>query len=122
MRKIAFLLAFLACTSLLPAQVTIENLLSVPFPTELVSSHDGKHIAWIFNDKGVRNVFEADAPAFAVHKLTANTADNGLEITNLIFSPAGNSLYFTQGNGRNGAGEAANPLCYRKKRGSACGR
>ena len=55
MRKMITLLGCIAMYAL-HAQVTIDNLLSVPFPTELHSSRDGKHIAWVFNDKGVRNV------------------------------------------------------------------
>jgi len=109
MRKLIAILALLASVNLLPAQVTIENLLSVPFPTELKSSSDGRRLAWIFNDKGVRNVFIANAPAFIPHKLTNNTEDNGIDITGLSFSPDGGKLLFVQGNTRNGAGESANP-------------
>ncbi len=111
------LIAFLACLQALPAQVTIENLLSVPYPTELKSSKDGKHIAWVFNNQGVRNVFAADAPLFAVRQVTANTADNGIEITDIAFSADGNRVFFTQGNSVNGAGEAANPAMLQEKTG-----
>ena len=47
---------------------TIESYLSAPFPTELTSSIDGKAIAWVFNDKGSRNVYVAEAPAFNAKK------------------------------------------------------
>lgn len=117
MRKIISLIAFLACLQALPAQVTIENLLSVPFPTELKSSTDGKHIAWVFNNQGVRNVFVADAPLFAVRQVTANTTDNGIDITDIGFSADGNLVFFTQGNSVNGAGEAANPAMLQEKTG-----
>ena len=56
--RILILLLFFS--NILNAQVTIENLLSVPFPTDLKSSSDGKHLAWVFNDKGIRNLFEAE--------------------------------------------------------------
>jgi dipeptidyl aminopeptidase/acylaminoacyl peptidase len=117
MRKIIALAAFLSCINMLCAQVTIENLLSVPFPTELKSSPDGKHIAWVFNDKGVRNVFAADAPGFALRKLTNNTADDGIDITGLSFSADGSRVFFTQGNTLNGAGVAANPAMVQEKTG-----
>lgn len=117
MRKITILIALLACIQVLPAQITIENLLSVPFPTELISSPNGKHIAWVFNDKGVRIVFIADAPAFTPRKVTNHTNDDGLEISSLSFTPDGNKLLFTEGNSVNGAGEAANPAMLQEKTG-----
>lgn len=109
MRKITFFLVLFLAPYQLAAQVTIENLLSVPFPTELTSSADGKKLAWVFNDKGVRNVFIAEAPDFKELKITSHTADDGIEISNLSFTPNGQQLIFTEGNTKNKAGEAANP-------------
>lgn len=102
-------------SSILSAQVTIENLLSVPFPTDLKSSADGKHIAWVFNDQGVRNLFTAEAPDFKVHKLTNRTTDDGIDITSVQFTPDGNKILFTEGNPNNGRGEAANPALLQTK-------
>ena len=77
----------LFCSLALRAQMTIENLLSVPFPVELKSSPDGKQLAWIFNDQGIRNVFIGDAPEFTPRKLTNHTTDDGLQMANLAFTP-----------------------------------
>lgn len=99
----------------LTAQVTIESLLSVPFPTELKSSVDGKHTAWVFNDKGVRNLFSADAPDFKIHMLTNNKTDNGIDISSVRFTPDGNKILFTEGNPNNTKGEAANPALLQNK-------
>ena len=104
MRKLT---AFISSTLIIPglcAQMTIENLLSPAFPTSLTGSLDGKHIAWVFNDKGVRNVFVADAPEFKPRKLTNRISDNGLEIGSLSFTRDGRSLLFTEGNTNNPAG------------------
>ncbi|MEO6330420.1 MAG: prolyl oligopeptidase family serine peptidase [Ginsengibacter sp.] len=102
-------LAIVVYSNTISAQVTIENLLSVPFPTELKSSENGKHIAWVFNDKGVRNLFMADAPDFKPRKLTDNKTDNGIDISSVRFTPDGNAILFTEGNACNSNGEAANP-------------
>jgi dipeptidyl aminopeptidase/acylaminoacyl peptidase len=109
MKKIPLILFFCLAAGIAEAQVTIENLLSVPFPTFLKSSSDGKKLAWVFNDRGVRNVFMAEAPAFTPVKLTTHTTDDGLDIYYLMFTPDGKQLVFTEGNTLNGKGEAANP-------------
>ena len=101
-------------TQILNGQITIENLLSVPFPTDLKSSADGKHIAWVFNDKGVRNLFAADAPDFKTRMLTNNKTDNGIDISSVGFTPDCKIL-FTEGNPNNGKGESANPALLQLK-------
>ena len=106
MKILLVLTAFV--TSSVCAQVTIENLLSVPFPTNLISSQDGEHIAWVFNDKGVRNLFAADAKDLKVRMLTDNKNDNGIDINGVRFTPDGTKILFTEGNPENAKGEAAN--------------
>ncbi len=117
MKKLACFSAFFLLFISTKAQVTIENLLSVPFPSELRSSPDGKHIAWVFNDKGARNIFIADAPGFAPRKITKHDADDGLDITNINFSADSRYILFTEGNSNNGSGEAANPALLQEKTG-----
>jgi len=99
----------LLITSIANAQANIEPFLSVPFPTELKSSKDGKTIAWVFNNKGVRNIFTSEAPAFEYKKITSFTDDDGMEITNLEFTPDNNNIIFVKGNAPNTKGEPANP-------------
>ena len=91
------------------AQMDIPNLLSVPFPTNLVGSDNGNIIAWVFNDKGERNIFIAKAPNFEAKKLTSYSGDEGLEIGSLRFSRMGRYLAFVRGNAPNSKGEPANP-------------
>jgi len=88
---------------------TIENYLSAPFPTDLTASADGKTIAWVFNDKGSRNIFVAETPSFAAKPITAYRGDDGTEISNVQFTPDGNHILFVRGNGSNNNGEPANP-------------
>ena len=53
-----FYFLLLIFTNSLFAQTTIDNLLSPAFPTSLVASADGSTIAWVFNNKGSRNIFK----------------------------------------------------------------
>ncbi len=107
-RALIILPAFLLLLSPLMAQ-TIADFLSVPFPSDLQANGSGTALAWIFNDKGERNVFYAEGPGFTPRKLTDFKGDNGLEINNLFFSADGKFLVFVRGNGSNNNGEPANP-------------
>lgn len=104
------LLSFLLILLCIPAFAqSISDYLSAPFPTGLVASPDGNSIAWIFNDKGERNVFFAKAPDYESKKLTNYQGDNGVELGPVVYSPDGKSLLFVRGNSRNPAGQPANP-------------
>lgn len=109
MKKTTAFVFCLIAVQFISAQVTIENLLSAPFPTELKSSKDKKHIAWVFNHNGVRNIYSADALDFRPRKLTVHNADDGIDISDVQFTDDGTRLLFTEGNPQNGKGEAANP-------------
>ena len=77
---------------------SISDYLSVPFPTELKSSADGKKIAWVFNDKGSRNIYVAEAPLFQGKAITKFIGDDGLDINSLQFNTDGTQLVFVKGN------------------------
>lgn len=108
MKKLAFL--FVVLTLSATAQVTIDNLLNVPFPASLTSSPDGRRIAWVFNDQGRRNIYIAEAPDFVPKKITGYTEDDGQEITSLQFLPDNNRLIFIRGGAPNSANELPNPI------------
>ena len=57
----AFVTAALAQT---PAGFRLEQVMSSPFPTNLTSASKTNRIAWVFNAKGERNVWIADAPQY----------------------------------------------------------
>ena len=101
-------LLFIACTNGLMSQ-SIGDLLSPAFPTNLTASNDGKSIAWVFNNKGSRNVFVADASGNNTKQITNFIGDDGMDMSSLSFTPDGNKLVFVRGNAANGRGEPANP-------------
>ncbi|PYV37893.1 MAG: hypothetical protein DMG09_13530 [Acidobacteria bacterium] len=89
----------------MPVPLTIEQILSAPFPTELSASPKGDRLAWFSNDQGRRNVWAAEGPQFRARALTHFNADDGQELTELTWSPDGEALVFVRGEGRNNEGE-----------------
>ncbi len=76
---------------------SLEAVLGYPFQSGLVAPEDGGAIAWVQTVRGVRNIWVARAPDWAPRQLTANTADDGQELTNLTFSRDGTQLAWVRG-------------------------
>src|SRR5262249_25130856 len=49
---------------------TIEQVLSAPFPYGLRSASHAPRVAWVFDNKGERNIWVADAPGFVPRQIT----------------------------------------------------
>ncbi|MGE0463989.1 MAG: prolyl oligopeptidase family serine peptidase [Vicinamibacterales bacterium] len=92
-----------------PPAPTIEQIMSAPFATGLVASPGGQAVAWVFNERGARNVWVAEAPAFTGRRLTSFEGDNGQDVSGLRFTADGRTLVFVRGGGPNRAGEIPNP-------------
>lgn len=107
-RKAGVLILFCAALSA-GAQATLENLLNVPFPTNLITSTDGKKIAWVLNDKGSRNIYVADAPDFVERRITNFSGDDGQDLGSLVFTNDNQELVFVRGGAPNSKGETPNP-------------
>src|SRR5262249_49435874 len=88
--------------------VTLDQLLSSPFPTSLVAAPTGGKVAWVFNDRGRRNVWMAESPDYKGRPLTHYTEDDGQELTGLAWTPDGNNVCYVRGNSSHG-GETLNP-------------
>ena len=91
------------------AQTPISDYLSAAFPTNLVSSKNGKAIAWVFNDKGSRNIYLADAAGNNAKRITNFFGDDGMDLGNIQLTSNGEQIIFVQGNPPNNEGETANP-------------
>jgi dipeptidyl aminopeptidase/acylaminoacyl peptidase len=91
-------------------RIHIEQVLSAPFPTDLTPSPSGGAVAWVFNDRGLRNIWIAEPPDYKGRKLTAYAEDDGMEITDLSFTPDGKRIVYVRGSGANRRGEVPNPL------------
>ena len=114
-RHLIIVLAFLICAPVFGAlsvnaqNFTLEQVMSSPFPSELTVSKRGDKIAWAFDAEGKRNIWIAEGPAFAARQLTHYNNDDGQELTDLLFSPNGNTIAYVRGGDANQAGEVPNP-------------
>jgi dipeptidyl aminopeptidase/acylaminoacyl peptidase len=90
-------------------QFTLEQVMSAPFPSDLVAGPAGGKVAWILNAKGVRNIWIADPPSYKGRQLTSYGEDDGMEIGELSWSPDAQSIVFTRGGDLEGFGENPNP-------------
>jgi dipeptidyl aminopeptidase/acylaminoacyl peptidase len=108
----------LACTTIARAQssFTLEQVMSSPFPSELTASAHGGRVAWVFDAKGVRNVWVADGPDFVhtARQLSHYTADDGQPIASLRLTPDGRTVLYALGSELNDAQDSANPESWTK--------
>ena len=88
---------------------SIDEVLSSSFPTNLIAAPAGQRIAWIGNDQGRRNVWAADGPDWSPRRLTGYGDDDGIEMSDLAFTPDGERLVFLRGGAPNRGGELPNP-------------
>ena len=108
--KTTFLLLMLASFCLpasLQSQFTLDQVLGAPYTESLQGSKDGKHLAWVVNEKGVRNIWYTSLNASSTTPLTNYDADDGLGIAIQAVTPE--YLFYVRGNGSNRDGEPANP-------------
>jgi dipeptidyl aminopeptidase/acylaminoacyl peptidase len=99
-----------------PQSFTLEQVLSSPFPTNLVAAEHTGRIAWVFAFKGARNVWVADAPNFEARQVTHYEGDDGMPIAALKLTPDGKTVVYARGTEVNGAGETADPTSNVEKR------
>lgn len=88
---------------------TIEQVLSSPFPSDLIAAPTGERIAWVFDAEGKRNLWVADGPTFKARQLTQFNEDTGQEITAPVFTYDGKWIVFVRGGEPNSSGEIPNP-------------
>jgi len=77
--------------------VSLEVLLSAPLYSSITAAPDGSRFAWVENRRGVRNVWVASGEPLAAAPITRFNQDDGQDISQLSFSPAGNVLAFVRG-------------------------
>ena len=89
LRSHILLVLIFGCARLAWAQspFTVEQVISSPFPSELVSAVHGSRVAWVFDAKGVRNVWVADGPDFAQHRTSGDALQRGRRPTHCQPAP-----------------------------------
>jgi Tol biopolymer transport system component len=105
----AIVIALLATSRAWGNGFSLEQVLSSPFPSDLIASPKGDKLAWVFNAEGKRNIWIAEAPEFKGRQLTRYDKDDGQEITEPEFSPDGNWIAFVYGGPPNSEKDIPNP-------------
>ena len=126
-RKTALLFSFLPALALLalagaadtPGPFTLEQVMSSPFPSDLLAAPAAGKFAWLQNAHGVRNIWAA-APAaspgqaeatggYTARQVTPYTADDGVDIGELRWTPDAQTLLYTRGADLETNGSDPNP-------------
>lgn len=76
---------------------TMAQVLSYPYPGELVTAPSGAAAAWVLNERGARNIWVAEAPDWKPRRLTNTTADDGQELGQLQFTHDGKTVIYVKG-------------------------
>jgi dipeptidyl aminopeptidase/acylaminoacyl peptidase len=76
---------------------TLEQVLSAPFPSELIAAPGGGKVAWLLNECGARNIWMAAAPDFKGVRLTNYTKDDGQDVGQLRWTPDGKAVIYVRG-------------------------
>jgi len=88
---------------------TLERVMSSPFPSNLVAASHSGRVAWVFDAKGVRNLWVADAPNFGARQITRYDGDEGLPLASLRITADGRTLVYVRGSEANESGRVADP-------------
>ena len=106
--NMALIIALITCAA--NAQtVTLEKLLSAPFPSEIAAAPAVPRVAWIQTERGLSNLFVADAPDYRARQLTKYTKDDGQRLSNITWSSDAKTIVYVRGDAANRAGENPNP-------------
>jgi dipeptidyl aminopeptidase/acylaminoacyl peptidase len=76
---------------------TLEQVMSSPFPTDLVAAKTGGGFAWVFNARGARNIWVAEPPEYNGRQITPYTQDDGQDLGELEWTPDGKAIVYTRG-------------------------
>jgi dipeptidyl aminopeptidase/acylaminoacyl peptidase len=103
------LLACMLFGATAPEKFSMQDVLSYPFPDTLVSSADGKAIAYAINQRGDRSIWFAGAPAYTPRELVAKQQDDGRSISSVQLSRDGSRLVYAYGSSENPSLSVAQP-------------
>src|SRR5579884_4070904 len=100
--------AIIALAQTHDAGFTIEQIMSPAFPYGLVAARHADRIAWMEDERGMRNVYTAAAPDFKPLRITSVSEDNGVDLQSLQLSDDGSLAVFVRGHTANFKGQFGN--------------
>ncbi|HKE29377.1 MAG TPA: prolyl oligopeptidase family serine peptidase [Bryobacteraceae bacterium] len=86
-----------------PPPPPLDQVLSFAFPTDLSASPTGGKIAWVVTKRGLRNIMVAEPPAYTARSITTYNEDDGIDLSELVWTPDASAVVFTRGTGENPA-------------------
>lgn len=89
------------------AQYDLSQALGAPYVQSIHASRDGVSLAWVVNEKGVRNIWYTNVEEISPRQLTDYDQDDGQDLANIVISSG--YLLYVRGNGNNRYGQPANP-------------
>jgi dipeptidyl aminopeptidase/acylaminoacyl peptidase len=112
LKTVAFILFVFAGVAAARGSFTLEQVMSSPFPTDLVASPTGGRVAWVFDARGLRNIWVAEPSGgggYRSRQLTRYTQDDGQEIAELTWTPDGRAILYVRGGDFETGGSYPNP-------------
>jgi dipeptidyl aminopeptidase/acylaminoacyl peptidase len=108
-----FLVVILGSTLLpvvcLGESFTIEQVLSAPFPYGVTGASHAPRVAWVFDNKGERNIWVAGSPDFVPRQVTHYKGDEGQPMVSARLTPDGKTVVYARGSEVNKESTSANP-------------
>jgi dipeptidyl aminopeptidase/acylaminoacyl peptidase len=111
LQSIALLLFIIIGAVMARGSFTIEQVLSSPFPSELVASPAGNKVAWVFDARGLHNIWVAESGGngHRARQITPYTQDDGQDVGELAWTPDGQSIVYVRGGDLENGGNYPNP-------------
>jgi dipeptidyl aminopeptidase/acylaminoacyl peptidase len=75
---------------------TVDDVLGSPFPSSVTATETGLRVAWVFDFRGVSNVWVAEGPDFDGRQLTSFADDDGRPLRVLGFASDNEWVYFAK--------------------------
>jgi len=91
---------------------TLEQVMSSPFPSEMVAAPAGGRVAWLFDARGARNIWIAELTEggrYHSRQLTNYADDDGQDVAGLVWTPDGRAIVYARGGDFETGGLDPNP-------------
>jgi len=106
--SVAFALSFgLAGAQARTPDFSLEQVTSAPFASGMIAAPTGGRVAWVFDANGARNVWVAEPDGrggYGARPITTYTGDDGSDLGDLAWDPAGRTIYYVRGGSLEGGG------------------
>jgi dipeptidyl aminopeptidase/acylaminoacyl peptidase len=98
--RVALGVALAAAPAARAGDFTLAQVLGAPFPSDLIAAPSGQRYAWVFDARGRRNVWLAEATpggGLRARALTDYSGDDGQEVHELAFLPDSSGIVYVRG-------------------------